>query len=422
VSVARLALLVGLATAPAWLASAAAVQEQAPPPAVQTSAVDTAAISVYLVTFGVGPLIWERFGHNAIRVVDRTRGTDLVYNWGTFNFRDPDFIPRFLSGDTRYYVDTMSFAQTVQLYRQYYNRSIALQRLNLTPAQQVAVRDFVEWNIRAEHRVYRYDYFLDNCSTRVRDVIDRAINGALRAATADRPSGTTFRWHTRRLLGPDFASYTGIEVALGEPADRPITAWEEMFLPAKVQQYVREVRIHDATGAQVPLVAAEQTVFTADHVEPTRPPRYFPIYLCLGVALGAIALLLGVRAANGGRGARIGLASFAAIWGLLAGLIGVLLIVAWTATLHIFWKRNENLFQFEPLALLVAFVVPVLLLRGRRSRVAATLTATVAAIALLGAVLQLLPGIDQVNADIVALALPIWLGLAAAVRMASRAS
>jgi hypothetical protein len=275
-------------------------------------------------------------------------------------------------------------------------------------------------NARPENAHYRYDYFLDNCSTRVRDVIDRAINGALRAATFTRASGTTFRWHTRRLLGPDVASYTGIEIALGEPADRPITAWEEMFLPAKVQQYVREVRIHDASGAERPLVASEQTVYTAAHVEPTRPPRYFALDLCVGVALGGIALLLGVRAANGGRGARIGLASFAAVWGLLAGIVGVLLIVAWTATLHIFWKRNENLFQFEPLALLVAFVVPVLLLRGRGSRFAATLTTTVAAIALLGAVLQLVPGIDQVNADVVALALPIWLGLAAAVRLASR--
>jgi len=117
-------------------------------------------------------------------------------------------------------------------------------RIDLTPEQARRVRDLMEWNEQPENRFYRYDYYRDNCSTRVRDVIDRVLGGALKSATANAPSGVTYRWHTRRLVAEGASSipmYTVLEGGLGPAADRPISKWDEMFLPMRLRDEVLTV-------------------------------------------------------------------------------------------------------------------------------------------------------------------------------------
>ena len=155
----------------ALLGSQSPVLSQTPAPASQ-SAVPGADLTVYLMTMGSGDKVWERFGHNAIRIVDASSGTDSVYNWGTFDFDQPNFLSRFLTGNTLYWMEGATIAETMAKY-QYLNRSVWVQELDLTPAERAAVRDFIAWNARPENLYYRYDYYLDNCSTRVRDMIDR---------------------------------------------------------------------------------------------------------------------------------------------------------------------------------------------------------------------------------------------------------
>jgi hypothetical protein len=369
---------------------------------------------------GQGDAIWERFGHNAIRIRDEAAGTDIVYNWGTFDFAAPDFLSRFLTGETRYWLDTSDFARTIEYYR-YFNRSVWIQELALTPAQRVAMRDYVTWNAREENRYYRYDYFLDNCSTRVRDVIDRAIGGRLQAATAAETTATSFRWHTRRMLGADPAAYTGIQIALGQPADRPISAWEEMFLPDRLREHVRTVRVPDSTGALVPLVRSETAVFEAARApEPTAPPSHLGPLLTIGAALGTLVLWLGRLRSAGSRAAGIALAALGGVWGVIVGIVGVVLILAWTATRHTFWGWNENLFLFQPFAFLAAILLPMLFLRGRAHLPATRVAVAVAVIAALALIVKALPAFDQRNLEIIALVLPIHLAFAAVARRLSR--
>jgi len=369
-------------------------------------------LTIYLVTMGNGTRIWERFGHNAIRIVDATNRTDSVYNWGTFDFAQPHFLRRFMTGNTLYWMQGDDMPRTLEVY-QYTNRSVWAQELDLTPAERLAVRDFIVWNARPENRYYRYDYYLDNCSTRVRDLIDRVVGGQVKQAMASHLTNTTYRFHTQRSFQFDPAVALGTNIGLGEVADRRINEWEESFLPARLMDHIRDVRIRDSNGAVHPLVKAEQQLFRANGPpEPRQPPDEMVRNLAVGLAVAVLLGVLARGASVGKRAARIGFATLATIWTALNGILGVILIVGWTATRHVFMARNENLLQFDVLSLALAVVLPLAVARARAVRLARTLAIVVAAIAFVGFAMQILPWFKQVNGEVIALTLPAHLALA----------
>lgn len=385
-------------------------------PGVASQSPPGSELTIYLMTMGHGDQVWERFGHNAIRIADAARGTDSVYNWGTFDFHQPNFLRRFMTGNTLYWMQGDGLAGTLETYR-YLNRSVWVQELDLTPEERRSVRDFIAWNAQPENRYYRYDYYLDNCSTRVRDVIDRIIGGQLRTATATRLTNTTYRFHTQRLLQFDRAVAMGTNIGLGQVADRPISQWEEMFLPARLRAHVRGVQRRAADGSVRPLVRNEQQLFAAQRpAEPAQPPDVTLIHLVTGLAVAALLVALTRFATSGRRGARVALATLATTWAALGGILGVIFIVGWTATRHVFMARNENLLQFDPLSLALAVVLPLAIARGRATHAARRLSIVIAVIALVGLVLKLVPSFYQVNGAVIALTLPVHLALAWSVR------
>ena len=395
----------------ALVAGVVASETQSPVASPQQVAVPGADLTIYLMTMGNGDQVWERFGHNAIRVVDATNRTDSVYNWGTFDFRQPHFLQRFMTGNTLYWMQGDDIAETLATYR-YLNRSVWVQELNLTPAERVAVRDFIAWNARPENRYYRYDYYLDNCSTRVRDVIDRVVGGQLKSATSSRLTNATYRFHTQRALQFDRAVALGTNIGLGELADRRISEWEESFLPARLMAHVDSVQIRRADGTTLRLVKSKQQLFAANRPpEPAAPPSEMVRNLLIGVAIAALLALLARAARTGARVARIAFTTLATVWTALNGILGVILIVGWTATRHVFMARNENLLQFDVLSLALAFVLPVALGRGHAIRAARALAMAIAVIALAGFAMQILPWFDQVNGEVIALTLPAHLAL-----------
>jgi hypothetical protein len=402
-----------LAAAASLALAAAPARAQVPVPFLA----DT-GMTVTLLTMGQGDMVWEMFGHNAIWIRDPASGTDRVYNYGVFDFNSPGYWGRFLKGDWLYMLGVADIQQTIYQY-QYFNRAVWGQQLNLTPAQKREVQAILETNALPRNREYLYDYYRDNCSTRIRDVLDRVIGGRLRAATADSMTGTTYRWHSERLIAADKASYFGLAGGLGPAADREINAWEEMFLPFKVQQQVRSIRVPDASGREVPLVAREWTMLEAPGRAPERakPPFWTPWFLLIGL-LVAGALVLTARAAPRSGWARFGYSAVSALWLLLAGTGGILLVLLWTMTNHSIAYRNENLLQLSPLALPLVLLVPCLAYGARWAvRSARALAMAVAALSVLGFVMQVLPGLDQRNAQMIALALPINLAMAWTVRL-----
>ncbi|HEU5048674.1 MAG TPA: DUF4105 domain-containing protein [Gemmatimonadales bacterium] len=365
---------------------------------------------ISLITMGPGELVWERFGHNAIRVTDTRTGSDLAYNYGMFDFEAEHFFTNFARGRMDYWMQPQAAEGGLGQYVRR-NRSVFSQRLNLTPRQRLELREFLEWNARPENRFYRYHYFYDNCSTRVRDALDRVLGGALRSATEGTPSGVTYRSETRRLTANDPLIYTGINIGLGRPTDREISRWEEMFLPLAVREYVRTITVPDDAGAMRPLVAAEDTLYLSTaEPPPAGPPRWWPRFLIAGVAVGALLAALG-RGMQGSGAARVAFAILGGAWTLIAGLSGVVLAGLWLFTDHVTSYANENLLQLSPLSLALAVLIPVLAFRPDRPWIRTRrLALVVAALSVLGLLITLIPG-SQVNGEVIALALPMHVGV-----------
>mgnify|MGYP002624435811 FL=1 len=175
---------------------------------------------VYLMTMGPGEAIYERFGHNAIWVRDTVAGTDRIYNFGMFDFQQENFYWNFAKGRPRYWLDTWSLEGTMRVYSAT-RRTVEVQELALTAAQKADLAASLAFNANPENRTYTYDYYLDNCSTRVRDALDQVLGGALRRATEGVPGEGSFRFHTQRSTTNDPWMYLGILAAMGPRADAP---------------------------------------------------------------------------------------------------------------------------------------------------------------------------------------------------------
>lgn len=351
-----------------------------------------AAPRVAVLTFGPGDHAFSKFGHDAILIDDGQR--ELVYNFGTFRFDSPWLIADFLKGRLQYWLSVGTLDGTIAAYRAQ-NRSILLQELRMPAARRHALSRALAENALPQNRYYAYDYFRDNCATRVRDALDRAAGGAIRAAS-NGPGRLTYRQHALRLVADDWPLYVGLHLGLGAPSDRPTLRWDEAFLPEELAAILRTT----------PLVSAEQILFAADRPPPRHtPPNRVPVALGIGVLLGATAVMAASRS-------RRVLGVLLALWGTLLGLLGCALSFLWLATDHVAAHRNENLALLPPWALGLA-VAGVALARGKAwaDKTARILTA----VALSGAVLllpcKLLPWFGQDNAFFIALLLPLWAGL-----------
>ena len=367
-------------------------------------------LRVWLVTAGPGDAVWEHYGHNALRVLDTRTGRDFSYDWGIFDFRQADFMARFLQGRMLYMVARQRTDVVLDFYRET-DREVVLQELDLTPAEKAMLRDAASENALPRNRDFTYQYFLDNCSTRIRDLLDRVLGGALSRAFEGQATGLSYRHHARRLTQVDPLVYTGADLALGSPADRPISAWEELFLPLALRDRIRAVRI-TRDGESRPLVRGEEVLYSSTRpAEPAEPPAWLGRYLTLGLVLGALFAAAGAPRVRASRLLRRGVLALATGWSLAAGGAGTILALL-LATDHVFSWWNENLFLVNPLLLGLAGLLPLSTRseawRGR----ARALAAAVAALGLAGLLWQLAPASTQPNAMFFALALPAHLGIA----------
>lgn len=402
-------LLLHLALSPAQLPSASASEDE-----------PGSRLRIYLLTMGPGDEVWEKFGHNAIGLYDPDAGTDVAYNWGVFDFFQEGFYRRFIFGQMLYRMEAEDPGQAVAVY-QHFNRSVWLQELNLSPRQKLALREFLRWNERPENREYRYDYYRDNCSTRVRDALDRALGGDLAAQLRPGPTGTTYRWHTRRITADNVPLYASLLFILGQPVDRPISAWDESFLPLRLMDHLRTVTVSDDAGRRVPLVMQERELFRADRApERTGPPNWIVPFLALGLTSAGVLAYLASRGRRS-RWARVTFVILATLWAFLIGGAGTFAAWGWLSTEHVAVYRNENILHFSPLALPLVVLIP-LAARGWR-KIAATarwLAIGTAASSVLGLVLQILPAFYQVNGEIIAWILPTHIAFAFGVWQATR--
>jgi hypothetical protein len=356
--------------------------------------------------------VWERFGHNFLLFQDVGGGWDVAYHWGVFSFNQVDFVPRLIKGTMLYGMGRTDLENLLAEY-QVVDRPVWSQELALTPSQRWELLNLVEENFLPENRDYRYDYYRDNCSTRVRDMLNRVLDGALEDQFSADTTDYSFRWHTRRVLQEMPGYYLGIQFVLGPSADRPITVWDEMFLPVTLMDRIGELQVPDNEGGTRSLIRSDGALLGSSRAEePSGPPMALPIFLAGGLLLGgAMILLTGSGAMHKNLGRRAGVSILAGGWSLVAGVGGSILLGAWLFTDHFFWYRNFNLFQVNPLSFLLLIAVVVFFFSGRLPGWGRKVAAALAILTIVGLLLELLPGIGQKNAEILALTVPVNLAL-----------
>jgi hypothetical protein len=372
----------------------------AAPAAAAQAAQDGHAIAaprIGVMTMQPGEIFFERFGHNAIVVDDPFEGA-TSYNYGFFDPAEPDFIARFVRGDMRYRLLALPLAEDLVYYRDV-GRGVSIQWLDLEPVEAATLAARLAENARPENAHYRYDYFTDNCSTRVRDAIDGALGGTLAARLQSRSQGNTYRSEAVRLASPAPWMWLGFDIGLGPAADRPNSLWEDAFVPMRLASSLRTMRLDDGR----PLVQAEERLLPHRiDPEPAESRRAWWPWLLAGFAGAAVVLAAAHRRPRAVAGAAVG------VW-LLCTLVAALMLFIWFGTAHRFGWANHNLLLASPACLLLlpgAWRLARGRAPGRLFQVAlAVLAASVAA----APFLYWLPLAPQRNAHWIALLLPLQL-------------
>jgi hypothetical protein len=374
-------------------------------------------LTVYALTFGPGEHPFLKFGHNAI-LVQPGEGPGWVFNFGTFDFGDPELIPKFLRGRFNYWLSVGGAEPTMEAYRAE-NRTIISQELDLSAPQKWALWQALRENARPENRAYLYDYFYDNCSTRVRDALDRVTGGRIRAA-GRAPGTQTLRAHALRSVADFLPEYLGLYLGLGRATDGSVDRWAETFLPERLTDLLRTVRLPDGAGERN-LVKSEKVVYQSTRpAKPAQPPHWAIYFLAVGVGIGSLLALLG-RLGRRLAAARILLGAATSVLGGVFGLLGLILVGFWALTNHKVAYANANIMQLAPWAIvLFGYGIGVMLGWPGATRRARSLALSAMVFAALGILCKALPGLNQDNWPFILFCLPTWLGLWAGLRLVSR--
>jgi hypothetical protein len=354
-----------------------------------------AAPRIGVITMEPGEVFFERFGHNAI-VVEAPGQPPIAYNFGYFDLDEENFFANFIRGRMQYSLLALHRDQDLAQYART-GRGAGVQWLDLTPAQATELAAKLAENARPENARYPYDYYTSNCSTRVRDAIDDVLGGALQAQMSGRSQGNTYRSESVRLAAPAPWMAIGFHLGLASEADRPLSRWDEAFIPMRLRDSLRDVKLPDGR----PLVASEEVLLPHRIGQPpAEAPRLRAPALFAGLALAGLVLWCARRRP------RL-MAAGALVFWTLAGLAGLVIAFIWLGTTHVFGHGNQNLLLLSPLCLLL---LPGgwARLRGREpsKRFRWLLWAVVASAALAG-FLTLLPFRAQQNVEWVLLLLPL---------------
>lgn len=305
--------------------------------------VDSSHLRISLLTCGVGDEIWEIFGHDAVRVIDSVHHTDMVYNYGTFNGFDKGFELAFMRGKLLYYMSYYSFDEFMQEYIEAHRR-VQEQVFQMTGPQKEAIYDFLQYNALERNRYYKYDFFFDNCATRIRDVLpDATVFGSQFHYGQVIPTGAkiSFRDIINQYLERKPWERFGINILLGSKIDRIMTNKDIMFLP----DYLRD-GLDKATVDGKRVVSAPVDILPAGTLKPAEADG--PLFLTLAIAILTIAGLFIKRL-------RVLGAIMSSLLLLVTGLLGILILVMWFGTDHQACRNNYSLLWALPTNVILAF-------------------------------------------------------------------
>ncbi len=305
---------------------------------------DSSHLRISLITCGPGDQeVWEVFGHTAIRVVDTTNHTDLVYGYGTFDF-GPNFEIQFMRGKLLYSLSVSEFDGFLTEYV-ITKRSVEEQELLLDGKQKAALYAFLNWNAEPAHKYYKYDFFFDNCATRIRDVFPKSFGAGFvfgRSIPVD--SKVTFRDIINRYFYRDHWTRLGVNILLGSRIDKVMSNTDIMFLPDYLRDGVGSATLNGNKIAKPPkLMLPGGTALPAGFNAPLALTIVISLLTILGLSIPKLRLL--------GRIMK---------WLVLfvTGLLGCIILLMWFGTDHQGCSNNFNILWCLPTNIVVAFLKP----------------------------------------------------------------
>ncbi|MEI8059857.1 MAG: DUF4105 domain-containing protein [Ferruginibacter sp.] len=304
---------------------------------------DSSHLRISLLTCTPGEELYATFGHSAFRIVDSSSVSDVVYNYGTFNFEDDGFYIKFARGKLLYYISAENFIDFKYTYETT-NRGITEQVLNLSAAEKTTIQHFLNENLKPENRSYKYDFFFDNCTTRLRDILKNNHDVAFTLRPV-MPPGTTFRQAIYQYLdknGKDW-SKLGIDILLGLRCDGVMSASDMQFVPDNLMKSL------DSAGHS--MILSHQDLYPIDQNNNKdalcSPLVVFTLLLLMMAALGFVK----------NKYVQIALQGFDGLLFFTVGTLGIILIFMWVATDHSMTKDNFNLIWAWPTHFIISFFV-----------------------------------------------------------------
>jgi hypothetical protein len=303
-------------------------------------------LQISVLTCSPGDELYSLFGHSALRIYDSTSGRDIIYNWGTFDFDEPDFYTKFMRGKLLYFVSSDQLPDFLYVY-QYEGRSVIEQILNLNCEVKNEIKQAVDINMGGNNRFYKYDFLFDNCTTRIRDMIFKNVKG-LHVSGDIVAHGTTFRNMIYSYLdkGGQPWSKLGIDILLGAKIDKPVTNWQAMFLPEYLMKAFDSSYIdHKSLIDQRKLILPQQN---NDRVSGVYKPLIVITIICTSIFLISILKTPWAKSI-------VKISDSLLLY--LTGVIGLLILFMWFFTDHVACANNYNLLWAMPTNSIVGFLV-----------------------------------------------------------------
>ena len=306
---------------------------------------DPCPIRISILTLSPGDQVETVFGHSAIRIKNDSTNDDLVYNYGTFDFNQPNFLSKFINGKLPYYLSNEDFLPFVEFYKAG-KRTISEQILNLTCKEKHNIVQFLYNNLQGTNKFYRYDFISDNCTTRLREIIEK--NAESKVYFKRVVPGKSYY---RKLLHADLDYHDhqwmklGIDLLLGSRTDKIMTDKEVMFLPDYLM-----ATIGSSTIGNKPLVLSK--INLSGEESPQTGTNFFihPLFI---LSLFSI-LVVYLSWINKQRVNEI-LIRFDGLVFFLFGAIGMVLIYLWAFSDQLNYRENYNLLWAWPTHLLFSF-------------------------------------------------------------------
>ena len=308
---------------------------------------------IRLITVGLGPALYMRYGHTLLKVVSGDTGRSYIYNWGMFSFDDPMFAYNFFLGERKYWVGETSDRLVVKLYRDYEDRNVYEQKINLTNKQKVRMIELINQKIDPSNMFFQYEHFTSNCATKPRDILDQTLDGYLsESLKSEQLENVTYRGYVQRNIKmPPFIGFF-LDIVMSSDLEHRLSKWDETFYPSKLSEHLTNLAAIDDRSGVVNgtslLGPPKQLVKASSEHESSNflfivPFSAFFMVLLVGCFAYLIKLNKGIHSKALFKSV---FAPTCLLWGGFSAITGLVMLLSWAVSTHYDMHHNVNLLVF----------------------------------------------------------------------------